>query len=141
MEASSKKPLLPSSQAHSVRESLFSQHLRTQEEEWAFLMNTYRDFAAEWRKVSEDSPSLYVDLEKTGKDGVFHHYTHFLDALEAAKFKAPGREREKGSSKGSVAERAHKHKDERVRMTMKTRYLVPLLCSFLMACGVAWGAH
>ena len=25
-------------------------------------------------------------------------------------------------------------------MTMKTRYLVPLLCSFLMACGVAWGA-
>lgn len=88
MEASSKKPLLPSSQVHAVRESLFSQHLRTQEEEWAFLMNTYRDFAAEWRKVSEDSPSLYVDLEKTGKDGVFHHYTHFLDALEAAKFEA-----------------------------------------------------
>ena len=88
MEASSKKPLLSSSQAHAVRESLFSEHLRTQEEEWAFLMNTYRDFAAEWRKVSEDSPSLYVDLEKTGKDGVFHHYTHFLDALEAAKFEA-----------------------------------------------------
>ena len=96
MEASSKKPLLPSSQAHAVRESLFSEHLRTQEEEWAFLMNTYRDFAAEWRKVSEDSPSLYVDLEKTGKDGVFHHYTHFLDALEAAKFEASeGRGKEK----------------------------------------------
>ena len=103
VEASSKKPLLPSSQAHAVRESLFSEHLRTQEAEWAFFMNTYRDFAAQWRKVSEDSPSLYVDLEKTGKDGVFHHYTHFLDALEAAKFEAPGREREKGSSRDEEA--------------------------------------
>ena len=62
----------------------------------SFLMNTYRDFAAEWRKVSEDSPSLYDDLEKTGKDGVFQHYTHFLDALEAAKFEASeGRGKEK----------------------------------------------
>lgn len=94
VEASSTKPLFPSSQAHAVREYLFSEHLKTQEAEWAFLMNTYRDFAAEWRKVSEDSPSLYVDLEKNGKDGVFHHYTHFLDALEAAKFEAPGREKE-----------------------------------------------
>ena len=96
VEASSKKPLLPSSQAHAVRESLFSEHLRTQEAEWAFLMNTYRDFAAQWRKVSADSPSLYVDLEKTGKDRVFHHYTHFLDALEAAKFAAS--EREEGTA-------------------------------------------
>ena len=103
VEASSKKLLLPSSQAHAVRESLFSEHLKTQEAEWAFLMNTYRDFAAQWRKVSADSPSLYVDLEKTGKDGVFHHYTHFLDALEAAKFEAPGREKEKGSSRDEEA--------------------------------------
>ena len=101
VEASSKKPLLPSSQAHAVRESLFSEHLRTQEAEWAFLMSTYRDFAAQWRKVSEDSPSLYVDLRETGNNGVFHHYTHFLDALEAAKFEAP--DKEKASSRDEEA--------------------------------------
>ena len=101
VEASSKKTLLPSSQAHAVRESLFSEHLRTQEAEWAFLMSTYRDFAAQWRKVSEDSPSLYVDLRETGNNGVFHHYTHFLDALEAAKFEAP--DKEKASSRDEEA--------------------------------------
>ena len=102
-EARSKKPLLPSSQAHAVRESLFCDHLRTQEAEWAFLMNTYGDFSAQWRKVSEDSPSLYVTLKKTDQGGVFHHYTHFLDALEAAKFEAPVREKEKRSSKDEEA--------------------------------------
>ena len=101
VEASSKKTLLPSSQAHAVRESLFSEHLRTQEAEWAFLMSTYRDFAAQWRKVSEDSSSLYVDLRETGNNGVFHHYTHFLDALEAAKFEAP--DKEKASSRDEEA--------------------------------------
>lgn len=103
VEASSKKPLLPSSQAHAVRESLFSEHLRTQEAEWAFLMSTYRDFAAQWRKVSEDSPSLYIDLRRTGNDEFFHHYTHFLDALEAAKFAASEREEGTACAQGICA--------------------------------------
>ncbi len=103
VEASSKKPLLPSSQAHAVRESLFSEHLRTQEAEWAFLMSTYRAFAAQWRNVSEDSPSLYIDLRRTGNDEFFHHYTHFLDALEAAKFAASEREEGTACAQGICA--------------------------------------
>ena len=109
--AGSKKLPLPSSQAHAVRESLFSEHRETQEAEWAFLMSAYGDFAAKWREVSEGSPppgSLYVSLENADREGIRRHYTFFLDALEAVKFAASesndeGNTRENGENGGRTA--------------------------------------
>ena len=112
-EGESKKPLLPSSQAHAVRESLFSEHLRTQEAEWAFLMRTYKDFADKWQDASNRWPdasgkpdSLYVSWRQEGTEqGAECCSTYFLDALEAAKFEAPereGKEKVSESEEGTV---------------------------------------
>lgn len=72
---------LPSSQSHSVRESLFSEDIETQEAEWRYLLNTYSKFADAWREVHGDR--LYIDAhDDEGKK----YFTYFLDALEAARF-------------------------------------------------------
>ena len=77
---------LPSSQAHGVRDNLFSEMLSTQEAEWEFLLHTYSDFAAEWEKVQKDR-LLYSTIEVKNKEGVSkYHCTCYLDALEAMKF-------------------------------------------------------
>ena len=70
---------LPATQAHSVRDSLFSEHLKTQEAEWQFLLNTYPSLKDSWDKVKSDL-KLYAEID-TGKFS-----TVFLDALEMKKF-------------------------------------------------------
>lgn len=76
---------LPSSQSHGVRESLFSQHRVTQEAEWKYLLNIYKDFANRWRSIRENGPSddLYIEA---ADDGSRKFFTYFLDALEAEPF-------------------------------------------------------
>lgn len=68
---------LPSSQAHQVRESLFSEFRETQEAEWKFLLDTYPEVS--WGDVNDDS-KLYAEI------GEGKHSTVFLDALEMKKF-------------------------------------------------------
>jgi hypothetical protein len=72
---------LPSSQAHAIRDSLFSEHLPTQEAEWKYLMGKrdYASFAEAWREAM-GVDALYLGPEDSTK------YTYFLDALEAAEF-------------------------------------------------------
>ena len=65
---------LPASQAHNVRDNLFSEFIETQEAEWNFLLNTYPELKKAWNEVQEDL-LLYT---KYG--------TLFLDALEMKKF-------------------------------------------------------
>ena len=104
---------LPSSQAHAVRESLFSEHRETQEAEWAFLMRTYKDFADKWRDASNRWPdasgkpdSLYVSWRQEGTEqGAECCSTYFLDALEAVKFAASegeGEEKAADDEEGTV---------------------------------------
>lgn len=86
-------PALPSSQAHDVREALFSQAVGTQEKEWQYLLSTYKGFGAEWKKAMADAQedaehnSLYIKLPKDDS-GAERYCTYFLDALEAMKFLA-----------------------------------------------------
>jgi hypothetical protein len=84
---------LPSSQAHAIRDSLFSEHLPTQENEWKYLMGkkNYKAFAEAWREAmrsdngqSDEEGSLY--LNANFGDDKPTHYTYFLDALEAEEF-------------------------------------------------------
>ena len=84
---------LPSSQAHGVRDALFSEMRETQEAEWAFLLSSYPDFAKAWEKVQNDS-GLYVAID--GKEGKPEYRTCYLDALEAMKF---WQDREGGAKK------------------------------------------
>ncbi len=84
------KKKLPSSQAHAVREALFSEVLETQNSEWEFLLNTYKDFRKAWYDV-RNSDNLYIHVtippdEERGKPSEEREYTYFLDALEAMKF-------------------------------------------------------
>jgi hypothetical protein len=72
---------LPSSQAHAVRDALFSEHYATQEADWKYLMKKYKGFAQEWKTVA-DTEKLYIDDAQENST----HFTYFLDALEAAKF-------------------------------------------------------
>lgn len=86
---------LPYSQAHSVRESLFTEEMQTQEAEWAFLINTYKKFNEKWTSVS-GKDSLYMTITQINTDqqnaaDPITHYTYFLDALEAAKFMEGGK--------------------------------------------------
>ena len=83
---------LPSSQAHAVRESLFSDLLNTQKSEWEFLLSTYREFKRAWRSVRQ-SDDLYIPVTITGEHAEEREYTYFLDALEAMKFLEEGGER------------------------------------------------
>ena len=68
---------LPSSQAHQVRDSLFSEFRETQEAEWKFLLNTYPDVS--WGNVNGDL-KLYAEIDEG------RYSTVFLDALEMKKF-------------------------------------------------------
>jgi hypothetical protein len=70
--------LLPSSQAHAVREAFFSEHRETQEADWEYLMKRYDEFAEAWRSV-ENAKKLYAGMGE-------EYFTYFLDALEAADF-------------------------------------------------------
>ena len=83
---------LPSSQAHAVRDALFSELKETQESEWRVLLATYKreGFEEAWGKVKpENKNQLYVSVgpdpdpkKRLGR----REYTYFLDALEAMKF-------------------------------------------------------
>ena len=90
---------LPSSQAHAVRDALFSELVNTQKDEWEFLLDTYsrgpyakeeKNFKKAWGKVKPDNEDrLYIhvgpDPDPKKKLGD-REYTYFLDALEALKF-------------------------------------------------------
>ena len=90
---------LPSSQAHAVRDALFSELTDTQESEWIFLRDTYSrgkdNFRDAWEKVyqGEDRGHLYVKVEPE------RDYTYFLDALEALKFQEGKRSEGKGGDR------------------------------------------
>ena len=84
---------LPSSQAHGVRDALFSEKRETQEAEWAFLLSSYPEFAKEWEKVQQDR-RLYVPIAGEGREPEYR--TCYLDALEAMKF---WKDREGGAGK------------------------------------------
>ncbi|HRZ84358.1 MAG TPA: hypothetical protein P5069_18045, partial [Candidatus Hydrogenedentes bacterium] len=64
-----KKPLLPSSQSHAVREMLFSQDPDAQESEWKLLGKRYEGFLKKWKSAVGDD-----FLYQKGR-------TLFLDAL------------------------------------------------------------
>ena len=93
---------LPSSQAHAVRDALFSELVDTQESEWEFLLSTYKreGFEEAWGKVKPDNDNqLYVNVgpdpdpnKKLGE----REYTYFLDALEALKFQDGKKDKAKG---------------------------------------------
>ena len=70
---------LPSSQAHAVRDALFSEHRETQEAEWLFLLERYPAFRSAWAEVQP-----YCELYRELEEG--QYCTLFLDALEAVKF-------------------------------------------------------
>lgn len=70
---------LPPSQAHNVRENLFSKLMETQEAEWQFLLSSYPEFQRAWRNAQEDR-HLYNEI------GEGQYDTMFLDALEMKKF-------------------------------------------------------
>ncbi len=89
---------LPSSQAHAVRDALFSELVDTQESEWKFLNSTYAKdgFKGAWERVYDGKEhlkdykgQLYIhvgpDPDPKKKLGE-REYTYFLDALEALKF-------------------------------------------------------
>ena len=69
---------LPSSQAHGVRDDIFSQQRETQEAEWQFLLTAYPEFKTMWENVDKNL-NLY-----TNENDKFS--TVFLDALEMKKF-------------------------------------------------------
>ena len=70
---------LPSTQAHVVRDDLFSQHMETQEAEWQFILNSYPKFGRKWEEANNNS-HLYIKTEDE------KYSTVFLDALEMKKF-------------------------------------------------------
>jgi hypothetical protein len=80
------KRILPSSQAHAIRDSLFSESRITQEAEWKYLMGKkeYKEFADEWEKAMGNQKELYLSADFG--DNAPNYYTYFLDALEAAEF-------------------------------------------------------
>ena len=83
---------LPSSQAHAVRDALFTEKRETQESEWQFLLSSYPKFAEEWKKVQAGS-KLYNNISNTD------FVTCYLDALEAMKF---WKDMEKGEQQNNV---------------------------------------
>jgi hypothetical protein len=86
---------LPSSQAHAIREALFSEHYATQEADWGYLMKKYDKFAGEW-KAANGREALYIDAKarpigEADAEERDIHFTYFLDALEAANFLKGGK--------------------------------------------------
>ncbi|MDR0652465.1 MAG: hypothetical protein LBG12_04060 [Synergistaceae bacterium] len=81
---------LPSSQAHAIREALFSEHYAAQEADWGYRMRRYGDFAKDW-KAANGQEELYIDAvaRRIGEADAEErniHFTYFLDAIGAADF-------------------------------------------------------
>jgi hypothetical protein len=76
---------LPSSQAHAIRDSLYSESITTQEAEWGYLVSKrdYKDFAEKWEEAM-GSETLYLSANLG--ENAQKKFTYFLDALEAAEF-------------------------------------------------------
>lgn len=95
MQEKNGRKLLPSSQAHAVRESLFSeqelsdQDIQAQEDLWKILLAKYTKFSDAWKPVypganGNGTPPLYTKFTDKGNNDA--EFTVFLDAIETQTF-------------------------------------------------------